>query len=646
MLLKCKKYGIPNRPAFLLVFLFINTIIYPQEPTVRDSVYLMHPFVIINLPATNSFFTRKTLRELPDSIIPSGIHISNRNNLFYDSLQTRASRYLITRKLYDILVVNNNTSPQNKVSESSQSAFSSFSGKKIRKISIQRLEVFGTNINNPLTANPKKIEAFLNKTHLNTNELIIRNNLLFSAGDTVSPLILSDNERILRELPFIDESRIIVIPVSDEIVDILILTKDVYSAGVNFDYKSIERGSISIFDKNIFGLGHEFRLTLPYDSRLDDSPGIGIEYNVNNIRRSFINMNLFYYNGLGMKSYGFSLEKNLVSSTTKYAGGISVREMFTTEDLDTMTEAQPLKYNLQDYWFSRSFLLNKESVARLILGARYTFNNVFDRPFILPNSHYNLQKYRIFLGSVSFSMQKYYKTNLIYGYGRTEDIPYGGLITMTVGREINESNDRFYGGVYVSTGHTIRPLGFIYASAGISTFINNRETKQGMLLLRSTWFSNLLYLGSFRIRNFIMTDYTRGFDRNPDEFLSIKKENGFEGFSNDSVGGAQRLSIGLESVLFSPVNLYGFRFAFFAYGNLTWLFGTNQYISQGEVLSSVGIGVRIRNDNLVFNTFQIRLSFYPNMPAYSSANLLNVSGEQLLRPDNFDPGKPNTLPYR
>jgi hypothetical protein len=310
-----------------------------------------------------------------------------------------------------------------------------------------------------------------------------------------------------------------------------------------------------------------------------------------------------------------------------------------------MTVPEPLKYNLQDYWLSRSFLIDRESVIRLIFGARYTNNNVFDRPLILPDSYHYLQKYRMFLGSATISMQKYYKTNLIYGYGRTEDIPYGGLITLTAGKEINEFSDRFYAGIYAATGHSLRPIGYFYTSAGFSTFFGG-TAKQGMLLLRTSYFSNLLYLGNFKMRNFLMVDYTRGFDRNIDEFLIFNRDNGFSGFRNDSVGGAQRLSVSIESVLFSPVNLYGFRFAFFAFADLGYLFGTNEFVRQGEVLSSIGLGIRIRNDNLVFNTFQIRLGFYPNLPPYSRVSYLTVSGEQLLKPNNFDPGPPTVFPYR
>jgi len=51
------------------------------------------------------------------------------------------------------------------------------------------------------------------------------------------------------------------------------------------------------------------------------------------------------------------------------------------------------------------------------------------------------------------------------------------------------------------------------------------------------YFSNLLFPGSLKIRNFVNISYTRGFDRDNEEYLSIPKSNGFSGFSNDSLRG-------------------------------------------------------------------------------------------------------------
>ncbi|MDO9339508.1 MAG: hypothetical protein Q7T72_03165 [Bacteroidales bacterium] len=570
----------------------------------------------------------------------------DKNLVFFDSLKLRASKKRLTKKLYDFIIVSPDTIVKKQITGTSDASYINYSGKKIRKIEVKRLNVFGVNINTPASNSTKKIENFLNKTHVNTNESIIRKNLLFAVGDTISPLTLSDNERILRQLSYIDDARIIVMPVSDDEADIVVFTKDVYSLGGDYSYKGLKKGSVSIFEKNIFGMGHEFGLEMPFDAKAPDSPGFGVHYKVDNIWKSFINLNVYFFDGLGEKTYGFNLSRKLVSSTTKYAGGISVRQMYTTEDLDTLPVPEPLKYNLQDYWLSRSFLINRERVSRIIIGTRYTNNNVFDRPLVLPESYHYLQKYRMYLGSAAFSIQKYYKTNLIYGYGRTEDIPYGGLFRITVGREFNEFKQRTYLGAEIALGKSSKSLGYFYTSAGLATYLKGDKTEQGLLSLSMKYFSNLIIVGNNMIRNFVYIDYTRGFDRYTDEFLKFSNDNGFSGFKNDSVSGTQRLSVSLESVLFSPVNLYGFRFAFFGFADFSFLSDTNEMIGNGNTLSGIGLGVRIRNDNLVFNTFQVRFGFFPNPPSYSKINHLTVSGEQLLRPNNFDSGAPSIIPYR
>ncbi|MCJ7447794.1 MAG: hypothetical protein MUO72_08880 [Bacteroidales bacterium] len=640
-----RKYRRSVRPSVVLALLFFDSLVYSQNHTRNDTINIIRPDKLIQLRESTSFFSGDTLTAKPGNLIPLSIINKDKSLIFFDSLKVKASKKLITRTLYDLIIVSNEPVYKKQITNPSDLNYLHYSGKKIRKIEIRQLGVFGSDINNPLSSDTNKINNLLNKTHINTNEIIIRKNLLFSEGDSVSPLTLSDNERIIRQLPYIDDARIIVVPVSDEDVDIVVLTRDVYSLGADFSFSNIKKGSVSMFEKNIFGFGHEFRLEIPYDSELPGSPGLGIEYQVDNIAKTFINLNLHYFDGLGKRTYGFDMSRKLISSTTKYAGGISVREMFTSEDLDTMSVPESLKYHLQDYWFSRSFLINRESVSRIIIGARYTNNNVFDHPFILPDSYHYLQKYKMFLGSVSYSIQKFYKTSLIYGYGRTEDIPYGALLNVSLGKEINEFKKRIYTGINLSLGESIERLGYFYISAGFATFLNENRTEQGLLSFRTNFISNLFYIGKYRIRNFVNFDYTRGFGRYSDEHLIFNKENGFSGFRNDSVGDNQRLCISLESVLFSPVKIYGFRCAFFGFADLGYLFGTNEFAGSGEILSGLGLGIRIRNDNLVLKTFQIRIGFFPNLPLYSKVKYLLVSGEQLLKPHNFEPGPPSLLPY-
>jgi hypothetical protein len=508
------------------------------------------------------------------------------------------------------------------------------------------MDVFGTNINNPAAVNSSKINNLLNTTHKNTNERIIRKNMLFSVGDTISPLILSDNERILRELPFIDDARIMVVPVSEDEVDIIILTKDVYSLGALYDYGGFKKGELTVFEKNILGTGHEMGISIPFNSYKPDSPGFGGYYTVNNLWKSFINLKVDFLTGLGSTTYGINMSRNFVSAATKYSGGIMVKQMYTTTDLDTMPEPVPLKYNLQDYWVARSFLFNSKSVSRIIIGARYLNNNVFRKPDIQPETYYSLQRYQIYLASAALSVQKYYKANLIYGYGRTEDIPYGGLVRITAGREFNEFKDRTYLGTDFSAGKAFPDVGYFYASFALASFFNGHEREQGMFYSRLNYFTNLLPVGRFKSRNFVTIDYSRGIGRYSDEYLRFIENNGFTGFKNDSINGTQRLTASLESVLFSPANYHGFRFAIFGFSDLGFLYSSNQFPGNGFTLLSVGLGLRIRNDNLLFNTLQIRLAFFPNPPVYSRINNFTISGEQLLKPNNFDAGKPVIIPFR
>jgi hypothetical protein len=644
---KCPvKYKKHFRSPIFLTLLLLCTNIYCQTPPVNDTLKKIPVEVINKITNILTLFTKELLISIPGTIVPTTVQIKDRNIVFFDSLKVRASRNQLTKRLYSFVIVNPDTTFKKQFTGTSEAGYVNYTGKRIRKIIIQRLNVFGGDIHNLTAGDPTRIENLLNKTHFNTSEIIIRNNLLFSEGDQISPLLLSDNERLLRQLPYIDDAKIVVLPVSDAEADLVVFTKDVYSLGASYDYKGMKKGSVSIFDKNIIGTGHEFGLDIPFNNTLPESPGFGAHYTANNIAKSFINLNVYFLHGLGEKTYGFGMSRKLVSSATKYAGGISVRMMYTSEDLDTLLIPAPLKYNLQDYWLSRSFLINKESVSRIIIGARYTNNNVFNHPLILPDSYYNLQKYRLYLGSVAFSLQKYTKTSLIYGYGRTEDIPYGSLFKFTAGREFNEFKQRTYLGTEVSFGRTSKPLGYFYSYAGFSTYLNKTATEQGLISLKLNYFSNLILMGRSKIRNFVSLHYTRGFGRYSNEYLKFINDNGFSGFYNDSVMGTQRLAVSLESVLFSPINSYGFRFAFFGFTDFSFLSGTTQDLGSGHALSSIGVGIRIRNDNLVFNTLQIRIGYFPKPPSYSRISPVNISGEQLLRPQNFEPGTPSIIPYR
>ena len=640
------KYKNACRITFLAAFFVIPLSLFSQNNS-TDTVIFAPKGSYIQFRDSIAYFLKDSVVWIPSGADMYIINEEDRARNFLDSLRAKALRRSFTRRLYDIVIIapenQNYTEIDNNVSDEN---YLPYSGMKIRRIEVQRLNVFGSDINDPTVSSSNRYTNILNSTHFNTTEKIIRNSLLFKTNDTISPFILSDNERILRELPFIDDARIFVVPISDDDADIVVVTKDVYSIGFDCNLIELKRGNITVFDKNIIGSGHSIELEMPFDFEASKRLGFGFNYSINNIMRSFTDFKSYYINGLGIKSYGLSINRPLVASTTKYAGGISLSKIHTTEDLDTMTVAYPLGYTLQDYWVLRAFPLSSSSIKKIIIGARYYNNNIFDRPFIFEDSYHNLQKYKVFLGSIAYSRQQYYKTNLIYAYGRTEDIPFGGLVRITAGKEINEFKDRFYLGFDAATGKSIHKLGYFYASMAIGGYWRQNEPEQGIISTNINYFSNHITTGKFKIRNFVNLNYVRGINRFSDEYLNFVSKNGFAGFQNDTIRGNRRFSAGVETALFCPSNFLGFRFVVYTFADMGLLSGTSVFALSNFSLTSIGLGVRIRNDNLLFKTMQIRFAYFPNKPDFSKIDNIVLSGEQLLRHSNFIPERPAVIQYR
>jgi hypothetical protein len=565
---------------------------------------------------------------------------------FYDSLRIKAEKRRITSLLYDMIFISPAADGIAREKMKNTSFFDEYEGRVIRKRELIRLNAFGTVIDDPLVNNPSKVEKTLNSTYTKTRRFVLNQYLLFHEGDTISSLKMADNERLLRELPFIDDARITIVPVDEKLADVAVIVRETYPIGFDLRINDISSGRVTLFDRNFAGLGHELNLIVPYNLDEYPYPGFGMKYAVRNIARSLSDLELDYSNGLGSRNMGGLYRRSFVTSETKYAWSASVRLTYTTEDLDTMLTPAPLRYLWQDYWAARSFMLDRTTVTRLVIAGRYINNNVFKRPEINDFSYYRLQRYQLITASLSVTSQRFINTSLIYCYGRTEDIPYGYMIEGMYGREINEFKWRTYAGIKASYGNIISRFGYIYGGMGFSTFYNHGQTEQGMFETTIRYFTPLIQAGRSRIRTFMNLHYLRGFNRYTDEWLYLHNNDLVRGFSNDSIHGNTRIVLSLEPVLFVFKPLIGFRFALFAFVDAGFL--VNGGITTGKYynISAIGTGVRIRNDQLVLNTIQIRLAYYPNVPPYSESSWITMNGLVRLKPPGFDPEPPGVIPFQ
>ncbi|HWR74955.1 MAG TPA: hypothetical protein VN276_04925 [Bacteroidales bacterium] len=565
---------------------------------------------------------------------------------FYDTIRVRSEKRKLTGLLYDMLFVAPPASGNKREKLKSTSRYDEFEGKVIRTRKVIRLNAFGTDIDNPIDTDQSKADRLLNSTYVKTHTFVLNQYLVFHEGDTVSALVMADNERLLRDLPFVEDARIIIVPADSNFVDVAVVVRENYPYGFAFQFDGIPKGTVKLFDKNFAGLGHELALTVPYDFDEYAYPGFGIKYAIRNIARTFSDLELDFSDGLGSTKMGGIYKRGFTTSETKYSWSASIRLNYTTEDLDTMATPEPLRYIYHDYWGARSFMLDRESVTRLIFSARYNGNNVIKRPEIDDNSYYRLQSYQLITGSIAISSQRFINTSLIYSYGRTEDIPYGYMLELMGGREFNEFKYRNYAGLKASFGNIFTRFGYIYGGVSFSTFYNEGNTEQGLFETRLKYFTPLIKAGASNIRTFVNIYYIRGFNRYSDEYLYLRNNDFIRGFRNDSINGDNRIIATFEPVLFTARPRLGFRFAFFAFADAGVLIRGALNSGDFDHISVFGAGVRIRNDRLVLNTIQIRLAWYPNLPAYSQSSWITVDGIVRLKPPGFEPDPPGVITYQ
>jgi hypothetical protein len=580
-------------------------------------------------------------------------------DIFFDSLETKAGQSKWSQQLHNVVI----TSPrQPDYSDTIQTKMSSEpfitqGGKIIRSIHFTKLEPFGPTIYDTSRHAVSKVEIFGNDVHRVTQDRVLDNHLLFDEGDLVDPNEFADNERLLRGLPFIQDVRIELTETSpgSDSVDIRIITKDNFSIGAAGAPQNYDAGRLSVFEKNLFGLGQELHVVFHWDAQKSPWMGNEIIYIINNLGGSFINSKLRYAQVYDSESYQFELQRRFFTPDIKWAGALNLertRAMRFIDFIDTVDQVIPVKFNIYDLWAGRSFYLSSQrTITRnrlnLVLASRLFRNHYIDRPEdVAETMFYEFHNRNLWLTSFSISSQSFFKSNLILDFGRTEDVPQGMKFSITAGPEINEFNSRFYTGVSISQGRYIGQFGYLHTLLEGGGFVKDQSyIHQGVINAQVNYFTPLFIINRFKFRHFVSARYVRGIRRFEDEYIGINDIEGIRGFRSGLPLGQQKFIFNYEADAFTPFYLYGFRFVMFGFADIG-IVGP-EYIKwhDGSFFSGLGLGVRIKNERLVFETISIRLGYYPNHPEKSFPLFLDVYGEERLNPDNFYVTKPEVIGF-
>jgi hypothetical protein len=571
-----------------------------------------------------------------------------------DSLLFGKNNSRFSKELFNLLFKNEPGDSVKQRSPITNFNLAAMDGKIIRRIEFGKVDIFAPSIADTTFEPSSWFEKTVNNTHYDTRRKLLKRYLLLKPGDPLDVFIAADNERLLRELSFIMDARFVArhIPESPDSVDLILYTQDMLPVGLAVDMIKSTFAELSISHYNLLGFGHQFMATLYWNAKNTPHTGFRFSYGIENLAGTFATGKLEYTHRWDQESYKVSISKDIRATSFKNAGGIMFENTFMRKNielLDTTLYDVNLKYTYTDLWAGHLFQLRNHtslmSSGFFLAGRINRYENTVG-PKPANDYLYMLQDKSLLLFSTGFTHQGFRKDNLIYTFGRTEDVPFGFIFDFTSGVEWWQYKTRPYLSAGAAYGNYFRNVGYLYGQVKFGTFLQNSLIEQGALKLQLRYFSNIYPYNRFKLRNFVSLTYLRGINRFEGEFTDIENKGGIPGLTSQSLRGKDKLVLNLESVIFSPFKLLGFRFAFFGSIDLGLVTSENTGIFDSRLFSGLGAGVRIRNDQLIFDTFVIRFAIYPGKPANGTAQGFIIDSMPRSRFDDFFPLKPAIVPYQ
>jgi hypothetical protein len=587
-----------------------------------------------------------------------GSYKNEEDSIRYTNLKEKMSRNKLTRRIYSFVFRDvYNQRKKEQVKKIEENAFDAFDGLIIGDIVIRQLDVLGESVYDT-SRKGNKLENFLSrKLHSNTREKIIRSYFLFESGEAIDAKKLQDNERIIRNNPTILDVRIIVVPREDPdwMADIVVLIQDRWSIVPSVGISGISNFKLGLSNNNLLGSATRLYNSVRWNAQ-DSIQRFQTRtiYTVPYIGKSFISAhaNLIWEREIKQRSIGFG--RPFLTTDTKYAGAVEVGQ---SRVLEIKRFAQnphfvlmyPVEYNFYDMWFGRAFRLRKPGRlfadnVRLVPAFRINQYRYTERPDVRADANKIYWNRRTMLLSLGISDRNYKRDVLIYGFGRTEDVPVGSMASVTFGREETEFGTRGYGGVQVSRGQYLsEKAGYLYGLASFGSYLKNKNMQQGVLSTSVDYISRLYPLRNRYFRQFVSLRYTKGINRDPLEYLNISGRGGIRGVRSEYLIGTERLSLGLETVLFSSKSFIGFRLAYFTFADLSFVTRESK-VWKSPLYQAYGLGIRLQNENLAINTLQLRVGYYHNIPMINSPVRVGVEGISRLMFRDFDISAPSIVP--
>lgn len=539
----------------------------------------------------------------------------------------------------------------NRTGVRSNSYFEAYRGLRIASIRLVRLHPFGTSLQDTVYHEANWTEKAGNYLHMNTSRKKLFMQLQFKVGESVNPVLMAENEKLLRDLNYIEDVNIRIDPQEKnrEEVDVTVICKDKFEYGMNINVDA-DNSNVEVVNENMFGLGHRLGIGTAQKNKYLPEMGFYFSYHVNNLLGKFINTSIGMTDTYQKKGWNFGVERQFLTSREENAGGFSYdhvsRYNYIAEDHPIMLDTV-VSYTACDAWYSRAIGSRSPAGLKTIISGRY-YRQEFSRAGNdrAGNSRF-LRDHDFLLTSLYFSRRNLYRHNLVYGYGVTEDIPYGLYAGFNLGVDRSPFGTLPYAGMSFNVARIGREGNYISGKIAFDGFLDDGTVRQGTILLGGNYFSRKYFINGDAVRHFARIEFMGGINRFPEEYLIIDSRSGIRDFHAPGLKGNSRIKVNLETVRYLKWRFYGFRFTSYIFTDFAFLADKPESILKQNFYAGLGTGFRIFNESLVFKIIDVRLTWFPHLPPQGMNPVgANMQGLTKSRFDDFLGQKPELIRYQ
>ena len=577
----------------------------------------------------------------------------------YTNIETYSKRSKFTKFAYSLFFkppgLSNKKGKRKVYKKLIQKPYSTFEGKIIRHINIETLDPFGYSIGDTIVVSQNFFSGAGNKLHIKSQGITIRNLLLVHQNQRFDSLLVKESERLVRSRGYVRDVSFFVKATAkgSDSVDIFIRELDIWSIVPRFS-TSTSRTTIGLTDQNFLGLGHEFQndITRNYTK---GNYSFYTNYSIPNIKNTYVRTT-FHYGVDGDRTFNKSLsfDRPFFSPFARWAAGVNFTQQFLNDSVPTdhlNLGILRFKFNSQDYWAGYAIQLFKGNteyyrMTNFISTLRFFRVRYLEKPNELFDTQHMFTDENFYLASIGISTRRYVQDKYIFKFGITEDVPVGKVFSLTSGFQEKNNDNRLYLGARISVGNYF-PWGYLSSNFEYGTFVHASRLEEGVYTASVNYFTGLMEIGKWKLRQFVKPQLTVGFNRFASDSLTLNDGYGLDGFHSTALQGTSRLLLTLQTQSYAPWNFIGFRFGPFLSYSFGILGDEVHGFKNSKMYSKFGIGVLIKNENLVFNTFQISLSFYPIIPG-GGKNIFKINSFSTADFGfrDFEIGKPGPVLFR